>query len=581
MMNFPKLVSFFKNSKQKLHHQSEQLRDQLATIEALPQLVILGLLTGSIAGLVIVLFRALVEIPLYIALPDNNENFEMLSQTAHFWIPVIGAICLGVVMQLFDKKHYSTGVAHVLDRIRNHQGRLPFGNFFMQLLGGAFCLITGQSVGREGPAVHLGAASGSLLGQWLKLPNNSLKPLAGCGVAAAIAACFNTPMAGVIFAMEVVVMEYSIAGFLPVILSAVAGTAISQAFYGNNINFNPLNREMGGLIELPLFIIAGFSIAIFAAAFIRIQLFVCKYTQAHPIALRIAAAGLVTGCGAVFYPQIMGVGYDTIDLALAGQLGLSLLIGLMLIKLMVTAVVLGLGTPGGVIGPLLFIGACVGGVIGGAANWLMPQSASPIGFYVILGMGAMMGAVLNAPLAAMMAILELTFVPGIIFPSMLVVVVACLTSRWAFKTEGLFEALLKVQGKHRTMEVAEHLLSKTGIRSLLDRRFAICPHVISFQQAENILSKHPNWVILDEEKQLINASDLAAYMTKIKDNTTDINLLEISARRLDMVEVAAESNLYQALVAITQAQVDAVYICQSNQIVGVVTNEKINNYYRL
>lgn len=569
----------------KLHWQQrgEHWRDQLSGLDALPQLTILGLFTGIFAGVTIVLFRLFVEIPLHFALPTHTENFEALSNTWHFWLPFCGAIVLGGVLQLVHKRHHATGVSHVLDRLHNHQARMPFGNFLTQMFGGALCLITGQSVGREGPAVHLGAGCGSLLGQWLHLPNNSLRPLAGCGVAAAIGACFNTPMAGVIFAMEVVVMEYSIAGFIPVILAAVAGTTINQFVFGSATVFNPPHNSMGSLLELPFMALTGLIVAVFAALFIRLQGACCRLSLHQPILLRFSLAGLLAGCGALFAPQIMGIGYDTIDTALAGNMGFWLLLSILAIKLLVTGVSLGVGMPGGVIAPLLFMGACIGGMTGIIAHQLMPDSASAIGFYVILGMGAMMGAALNAPLAAMMAILELTYNAHIIFPSMLVVVAACLTTRWAFGCEGLFQSLLQAQGKKSSFSAAEQLLSRTGARSLLDKHIKISSEEISMAQAQQLLAHHPHWIVLEKSRRLLNPSDLAHFLVELS-TTADklLNLEEIPARRLDMIELDQQTNLYQALLNMNHAQVDAAYISSTqSSVLGIITRAQIDNYYKL
>lgn len=564
---------------QKLEH----WRDRLSGLDALPQLTILGLLTGILAGVVIVIFRLLIEIPLRIGLPENSENFEGLSSAWHFWLPFLGATAFGLVLQCVDKKHHAASVGHVLDRIHNHQGRMPVGNAINQLFGGAWCLVTGQSVGREGPTIHLGAASGSLLGQWLGLPNNTLRPLAGCGVAAAIAACFNTPLAGVIFAMEVVVVEYSIAGFIPVILAAVAGTTINQLIFGSDTIFHPPQANLKSLFELPFMAAAGFVVAVFAALYIRLQAFCCKASFNRPIALRFALAGLLAGAVSIYAPQIMGLGYDTIDGALAGTIGFWLLLGILAAKLLVTGVSLGVGIPGGTIGPLLFMGACVGAAVGIVANVTMPEHASAVGFYVLLGMGAMMGAALNAPLAAMMAIIELTYNPNVIFPSMLVVIAACLTTRWAFGCEGLFQVLLKVQGKNRNFVAAEQLLSRTGARSLLDRHISASPTQITYTQAQALLIHHPHWIVLSNNKLLLHPSDLANYLN---DNTnppdTLLDLLAIPARRLDMIELDDQANLFQVLSSMNHAQVDAAFIKSSHaSSMGIITRERIDNFYTL
>ncbi|AQT60545.1 chloride channel protein [Cellvibrio sp. PSBB023] len=574
----------------RISHYVESLRDQLAGAEALPQLTLLGLLTGIIAGAVIVLFRWAVELPLGYFLPDSFENFEAISSPMHFALPVTGAIVLGLVLQLVDKRHHATSIGHVMDRLQNHQGRMPLGNVVTQFFGGAACLLTGQSVGREGPAVHLGAGSGSLLGQWLKLPANSLRPLAGCGVAAAIAACFNTPMAGVIFAMEVVILEYTIAGFIPVTLAAVAGATMTRLAFGPEIAFINAQSVMGDLRELPLMGLVGLVVAVFAAAYIRLHGASCRWALHRPIALRFALAGLFTGICALWIPQIMGVGYDTISSALAGEIGFALLLAIAITKLLATSLSLGMGMPGGVVGPLLFIGACVGGAVGSAAQLLMPGSASAIGFYVILGMGAMMGATLNAPLAAMMAILELTYNPNIIFPSMLVVIAACLTTRWVFRCDGLFQHVLRIQGKFRSAEAMEQLLSRTGVRGAMDRHLVVSDSQISLHAAQQLLARHPHWILVRDNNQLLQPADLHTYLqTLTSHQPTDerqemINLQEIPARRYDLARIAADANLFEALELMNRQQLDALWVeslSDSHQPLGIISRRTIDNYYRI
>jgi H+/Cl- antiporter ClcA len=582
--NFPAAPA----TKQFLKRGTESLRDKLAGGDSLPHLTLLGLLTGVIAGAIIVLFRWVVEIPLGYFLLGHHENFEAISNLAHLVLPFAGALILGLVLQCVDKRHHATSIGHVMDRLQNHQGRMPAGNFANQFFGGATCLLTGQSVGREGPAVHLGAGSGSLLGQWLKLPANSLRPLAGCGVAAAIAACFNTPMAGVIFAMEVVMMEYTIVGFIPVTLAAVAGATMTRLAFGAEIAFVNAQSVMGDLRELPFMALVGLAMAVFAAAYIRMHGRACRWALDRPIALRFAMAGLFTGMCALWTPQIMGVGYDTISSALNGEIGFWLLLAIAITKLFATSVSLGVGMPGGVVGPLLFIGACVGGAVGSLAQMIMPESASAIGFYVILGMGAMMGATLNAPLAAMMAILELTYNPNIIFPSMLVVIAACLCTRWAFGCDGLFQHVLRIQGKFRNTEAMEQLLGRTGVRGLMDRHLAEAPALIIRNAAEQILNHHPHWILLRDSQQLLQPADLASYLQKLPvsgdSQATEINLREIPARRYDLARIPADANLYEALELMNRHQVDVLWVeslTDDHQPLGIISREKIDSYYRI
>jgi hypothetical protein len=239
--------------------------------------------------------------------------------------------------------------------------------------------------------------------------------------------------------------------------------------------------------------------------------------------------------------------------------------------------------PGGVVGPLLFIGACVGGAVGMAAQILIPDSASAIGFYVILGMGAMMGATLNAPLAAMMAILELTYNSNIIFPSMLVVIVACLTTRWAFKCDGLFQNVLRIQGKFRSAEATEQLLSHTGVRGIMDRHLIESKTNITSGEATLLLSHHPHWILLRETNQLLQPADLHLYLQNITEEQL-INLNDIPARRYDLARISAEANLYEALELMNHHQVDALWVeslTDNHQPLGIISRAKIDNYYRI
>lgn len=581
--------SNLKRLRQRSSQLVEQWRTRLADINALPLLTLLGLLSGILAGLVIVAFRLLVELPLAWFLPEHGENFEGLSPSLRFLLPLTGALVVGFSLQWLPRRHQSTGVAHVLDRIQNHQSHLPAGNLFTQFLGGALTLLSGHSAGREGPAVHLGAGSASLFGQWLKLPNNSLRPLAACGVAAAIAASFNTPLAGVIFAMEVVLMEYTIAGFIPVILAAVAGSTITQLVFGPGIVFSAGQELTGDLGELPVMALMGLLVGVAAAGYSLLHTRCASRTRHLPVWLRFAIAGLVAGLGGLALPQIMGMGYDTIDGALSGNFGFWLLAGIVAVKLLVTAITLGLGIPGGVIGPCLVMGACLGGAAGLAAAQLLPIAVSEAGVYAILGMGAMMGAVVNAPLAAMIAILELTYNPGIIFPGMLVVVIACLTSRALFASEGLFVTLLQIDGKYQQPELMQQLLSRAGVRSIMQRSFRSVERRLTREQCRALLHTKPEWLLLTEKELVMSAADLVRYLEQSEQESKpeqsqeeEVDLLEIPAPRRELLPISPRANLYQAWQLMQQKQIDALVVeGPGHEFSGIITLEAIESYYRI
>lgn len=614
----------------------DDFRHRLAYIDALPQLTLLGLISGIFSGLVIVAFRWLIDTPLAYLLPGGGENFESLAPLWRFVLPFAGACCLGFFLHRLARQHRAVGVGHVLDRLHNHQGRMPARNWLVQFAGGIISLISGQSVGREGPAIHLGAGAASQLGQWLKLPNNSLRTLVGCGVAAAIAASFNTPMAGVIFAMEVILMEYTIAGFIPVILASVSGAALTQLVFDQGIAFDTAGEQMNSLWELPYIAASGLVIAACAAAFIRLHLSMQKI-RITSIRARLALAGLLTGGVAVFVPQIMGAGYDTVAAAMLGEMGLALLATIIVAKLLVTAISTGLGVIGGVIGPTLVIGACLGSCLGILGSALITGDASAASIYVLLGMAGMMAAVLNAPLAALMAVLELTYNPNMIFPTMLMIVVACLATRQLFGCKGLFLASLSAGGTRLQEGPMYQVLSRAGVSSVMDTRFRCSRQCLSPGQARALLRSQPMWIVIEEPEQpktLLRAADLATYLTYLDTHAydtyldthdayldthakdahasayldthadgvdgepapdRDIDLLAIPGRRHQPLPIGQQANLYEALKMLQQGAealcvesdtvpptaVKTAPAAMGPAVTGIVTRGTIDNYYRI
>lgn len=585
------------------------------------------MVSGLFAALLVVLFRLQVEQALVGVFKGAPEDFENLSPAWRFLVPMLGALLLGLLLRSIDKRYHAVGVLHVLERLRNHQGRLPGRNLLVQFFGGSIALITGQSVGREGPGVHLGAGIASLLGQWFDLPNNAMRTLIACGAAAAIAAAFNTPMAGVIFAMEVILMEYTILGFVPVIIASVLGSTVTQLVFGTEPLIVVPPVELNLLWEIPFMVYAGLLYAVAAVLFIRINLYAARWRDA-PVVGRFLVIGVLTGAVAVFVPQILGAGYDTLNQLIAGSLSIRLLLVIVAAKLVVTAVSTGLGMLGGLIGPLLVIGGCLGGVLGVIGNGLVTEASSP-GFYVVLGMVAMMGAVLNAPMAAMVTILELGNNPAIIFPSMLMVVVACVGVQWLFRCQGIFAEQLRAVGVTSYEEPARQFLSRIGVRSVMNSSLTLAPARISYQHALAIVNQAVVWIVIqhdDGDRQLVSAADLAKYLetrpraepgqqdplaeepghTVMADSgesdsehspaelpaaadsssetpAEQIALDRIPARLFNTAALDSKSNLYQASLAIQQDGVEALCITrrygEGENVVGVLTRDAIQKFY--
>ena len=469
----------------------------VAHTDAIVGVCLLGVLAGLLTGVVIVAFRLITESSLVWAglLPDI-ELFEALNWQWRLGLTTGGGLLIGLLFQFAPASARQVGPVHVMARLATHGGRMPWVNAVMQFVGGAISIISGHSVGREGPVIHVGAASASLLGQWMRMPNNSIRTLVACGVAGSIAASFNTPIAGVVFAMEVVMFEYTLTGFAPVILAAVGATSVSRLVFGPDPAFAVPSIQLVSLLELPWVAFIGLVIGCLAAAYVYGIGLVERRTVRAPLWLRMTAAGLITGLIALVVPEVMGLGYDTVQLAMLGQIGLTALILIAVFKLAATIACGGLGLPGGMIGPMVVIGATAGGALGIVGHELVPGSSAAPAFYAVLGVAAMMGASLHAPLAGLMAMLELTGNTNAILPGMVAVITAFLISRVVFRQEPLFVSILHLRGIDHHVGPVAQALERTGVGAVMSRRYVVAEGNGEALDLRRLLAGSPQWVVV-------------------------------------------------------------------------------------
>ncbi len=569
----------------------ERLRLRLAGFNAQPLLALLGLISGLISGVIIILFRKAIEISQTGILPDqrageSTEDFELLSMAWRFFLPVSGGLILALMLFFFSRPGYRFGVVHIMERLAHFEGNLPIRNAVLQFFGAIVALVSGQSVGREGPSAHLGAAGSSLLGNYLLLPNNSIRTLVACGTAAAIAASFNTPLAGVIFSMEVVMMEYSIAGFTPVILAAVSATALTRWVYGSEPVFSVPPLEMYSMMEFPIILIMGIVLGALAAGFISLLHWVTENNSALPVWRRMIIAGVGVGLCGMFVPEVMGIGYDTVNNALHGNAALGGLLLIVFFKVLATSLSIGLGVPGGLIGPTLFMGATAGGVIGLLTGYI-PMEVSHPGFYAMLGMGAMMGACLQAPLAALVTLLELTANPHIILPGMLAIVSANLTAKELFSKDSIFISQIRAFGLDYRNDPVAQSLRRLAVASVMDREYVTTKQVIDIGQAKELLQGAPRWIIIekDESKLRMPATDLARFLEEYNGEEA-IDLMEIPSQRQQLGAVHIRATLQEAKEIMEKSQAEALYVKRPiaplvDRIYGIVDKEAIEKGYRL
>ncbi len=568
----------------------EETRMRLARPDALLQLTLMGLLTGLLAGAIIVFFRWSVEhIQEWLLPGEGPDNFEGLPLVGRLLFPLTAALALALMFRWFARGLYVLGVARVLERMAYHQGRLTLRGFLLQFFGVAIALIGGHSVGREGAHIFLGACTGSLLGQKLELPNNAIRTLVGCGTAAGIAASFNTPLAGVIFSLEVVMMDYQLASFIPVIIAAVTATVVSNAVLGDAAVFQVPPLQLGSLAEVPLVVVLGLLAGTLGAGFIQMVQSIARGTRNWPIERQMGAAGAAVALLGALFPEIMGIGYDTINTALLGGYTAGLLLTLALVKLVATSICSALNVPGGMIGPAFFIGATLGGGFGHLLAQTLPELEIHPGVYAMLGMSALMAGSLQAPLAALTALLELTDNPQIIMPGMLVVVISGLTASELFHKESLFITMLKAKGLDYSQSPVMAALRRIGVAGVMDRSFTQAPRIVDRARAAALLEHKPRWILVTEAqtpKAVLAAVDLAAWLERGEgEPDAPIDLLKIPGHRLEVAPVHLHDTLQEALEALDRTGAEALYVRRMTapgfwRIYGILTRAEVESAYR-
>lgn len=567
----------------------DRYRLSVARHDAVPQLALLGIIAGLTAGIMIIGFRLLVSLLQYLLHQGEHfGDYQRVSAEYRFLLPFAGGLLLGLIFQRLSAGERRVGILHILERLAYHQGNLPWRNAVVQFFGGAISLASGHSVGREAPSVHLGAAGSNLPAQLLRLPHNSLRVTVACGAAAGIAASFNTPLAGVAFAMEVLMLEYTVAGFTPVILAAVSATMLSRWAFGGGLAFSVPAVTLGTLAELPYIMVVGIGIGLLGSVFVLGVQLIARYTRDMPVWLTFSGAGAVVGLCGLLVPQVMGVGDQTITDTLNGHYGIVLLMLIVVFKLCATLVCVGTGMPGGMIGPSLVIGAAAGALFAVLGQWLGITDASAVTLYALIGMGAMMAAILQAPLAGLIAILELTGTPNVILPGMAAVVTATIAAGLLTRRESAFQGLMRQFGMDYRNDPLTQSLRRIGVTAAMDKAVAvILSRTLERARAEEELAKDPRWILIREPDRpalLLAAVDLVrALKNEPEKNAFDLG--ELPARRLETVEIDPQASLQEAHERIRDTGAEALFVARLTapgikRVHGVLTPRLIEQAYR-
>ena len=380
----------------------------------------IALAIGIAAGSVAVLFRLGIiwlQSTLY-----GSEDIRMLHSFAAdlSWyhiliIPIIGGLVVGLILDRFTGDGRVRSVAEVIEGAALNEGRVEVRAGIASSVASLITLSTGGSSGREGPVVHLAAVISTAVSRFIKADGITGRDLLGCAVAAAVSASFNAPIAGALFALEVVLRHFAVHAFAPIVIASVAGTVINRLVFGDIAEFGlPIQNALAFYVELPAFLILGILCGLVAVVLMRAIFWADDIGTAIQNAIRLprflrpAIAGALLGGLAIFYPHIIGVGYETTTAALTGELMFHEAVVFVCLKVLAVAITIGGRMGGGVFSPSLMVGALTGLAFGIIATSVFPGASGSATLYALAAMGAVAAAVLGAPISTTLIVFELT-----------------------------------------------------------------------------------------------------------------------------------------------------------------------------
>lgn len=535
----------------------ESFKRSLKRFASNDQVILSGmaLVVGIAGGLSAMAFRYAIDIVQQLIFGFGGEKVATLAATLPWWqillAPAVGGLIVGILVYIGMPNGRPQGVADVIEASALRGGRLSLTVGFRAAVISALSIGCGASVGREGPVVHLGASLGSWVAKRLHLGRTLSRTLLGCGVAAAIAASFNAPIAGVFFALEVVVGHYALSAFAPIVIASVTGTVISRMHYGDFPAFIlPGAFDIVSFWEFPAFVLLGVVSALAAILFMRSIVLAEVTAKRAPIPpwLRPAVGGLIVGAMAIAFPQVLGVGYEATDAALSELYPLWLLIALIAVKTAATGVSLGCGFGGGVFSPSLFIGAMVGGAFGVIATHAFPELSSGHGAYTLIGMGAVAGAVLGAPISTILMIFELTNDYALTIAVMIATVLASLITQQTFG-KSFFRWQLERRGVSIKGGQEIGLLRSIKVKSVMDDRYATVTAETPIAAVRERLRKAP-WgelFVIDGDHRLVGTITFSDLHEAAFDTSHDAELMAGSVARRNPPVLRIDDDLSKAI----------------------------------
>ncbi|MFQ6057662.1 MAG: chloride channel protein [Anaerolineae bacterium] len=513
------LISGVQQPVMRLVHLLDRLQPTETTI-----LIGTALLVGVGAGFGAIVFRWLIGSFTNLAFDGGRVILDFLGRYYVILIPAIGGLFVGPMIYFFAREAKGHGVPEVMEAVALRGGRIRPIVVVIKALASSICIGSGGSVGREGPIVQIGSALGSTVGQTLRLSDERIRNLVACGAAGGIAATFNAPIAGVLFALEIILGEFSVGYFSTVVISSVTASVIGRIFLGDYPAFPVPPYSLISPWELFLYAALGILAALAAVAFVRVLYGFEDLFDAwrFPEYFKPVAGGLLMGALGLYSPHLFGVGYEAIEAALRNEMLLTTLILLALLKILATSLTIGSGGSGGVFAPSLFVGSMLGGAFGNVVHGWLPAITAAPGAYALVGMAAVFAGAAHAPITAIIILFEMTGDYRIILPLMLATVISTFLAE-RLSRESIYTLKLVKRGirleRGRDIDVMQGVLVGEAMTMDVDT----VPTAMSLGElaAEFNRTHHHGFPVLDERGELYGIVTLRDLERAIAQGPTD------------------------------------------------------------
>jgi CIC family chloride channel protein len=492
-------------------------------------LIVSAVIVGSITGGAAVVF-------IWMLAQINKLSLQVESAFGMVGVLVFMAVAgliVGFMIDRWAQEAKGHGVPEVMEAIALRGGRIRARVAAVKVLASSITIGAGGSAGREGPVVQVGSALGSTLGQWLSFSDERIRTLVACGAAAGIAATFNAPIAGSIFALEVILGRMTVRYFGAIVLSAVSASMVSQALLGDKPAFQVPAYPLHHLGEIPIYALLGVLSALWAVLFIKVLYGAEERFDrwSVPLPVKTAVGMILTGLTLLILPgkQVLGPGLDLIGDGIAEDFNLTLgLMGMLLIgKLVATTFTLGSGNSGGVFAPSLFMGAVLGGMVGTAGHMFWPEVAMHPGAYAIVGMAAVFAGAARAPITAILIVFEMSGDYKLILPLMLATVIATLLAEHLYP-DSIYTLKLKLKGINWGRGRDQDVLQGVMVNEVMSRNNVETVSVMTplSQLKEMFANIHSHGLsVLDEDGKLWGVVTITDMERALSDEMDDDTLV--------------------------------------------------------